>query len=403
MNTYIVMVKQKYLALVDCDSFFVSCEQKRNTNLKGQPVCVLSNNDGCVISRSKEAKKMGIKMGEPFFMAKKDHPKAIYITADHEYYKEVSNHIMSILKNFSPFVQIYSIDEAFIDLTGLTRLYKRNYYKLAKHLRSKILEEVDIPVSIGVSSTKTLSKLASDKAKNISNGIYLIGKQKIKKELRHTNIEEIWGIGRRLTKNLKRHGVLTAEELVEKTDKWLDSKIGIHGIEMRHELLGEMVSTVTNEVKAPKSIQNTRAFGMFTNDFNFIKNELNKHIHTSCRKLRKYETKCLQIGVMLRTKDFRVFYTKQDLITPTDFELEISNLAINLLKEIYNPNILYRSTGVILDKIGEQGTEQLSLYSDNTIETKKKNLAKCFDKLESKFGKNIVQTGFTIRNNNPKT
>lgn len=397
------MVKQKYLALVDCDSFFVSCEQKRNTNLKGQPVCVLSNNDGCVISRSKEAKKMGIKMGEPFFMAKKDHPKAIYITADHEYYKEVSNHIMSILKNFSPFVQIYSIDEAFIDLTGLTRLYKRNYYKLAKHLRSKILEEVDIPVSIGVSSTKTLSKLASDKAKNISDGIYLIGKQKIKKELRHTNIEEIWGIGRRLTKNLKRHGILTAEELVEKTDKWLDSKIGIHGIEMRHELLGEMVSAVTNEVKAPKSIQNTRAFGMFTNDFNFIKNELNKHIHTSCRKLRKYETKCLQIGVMLRTKDFRVFYTKQDLITPTDFELEISNLAINLLKEIYNPNILYRSTGVILDKIGEQGTEQLSLYSDNTIETKKKNLAKCFDKLESKFGKNIVQTGFTIRNNNPKT
>lgn len=397
------MVKQKYLALVDCDSFFVSCEQKRNTNLKGQPVCVLSNNDGCVISRSKEAKKMGVKMGEPFFMAKKDHPKAIYITADHEYYKEVSNHIMSILKNFSPFVQIYSIDEAFIDLTGLTRLYKRNYYKLAKHLRSKILEEVDIPVSIGVSSTKTLSKLASDKAKNISDGIYLIGKQKIKKELRHTNIEEIWGIGRRLTKNLKRHGVLTAEELVEKTDKWLDSKIGIHGIEMRHELLGEMVSTVTNEVKAPKSIQNTRAFGMFTNDFNFIKNELNKHIHTSCRKLRKYETKCLQIGVMLRTKDFRVFYTKQDLITPTDFELEISNLAINLLKEIYNPNILYRSTGIILDKIGEQGTEQLSLYSDNTIETKKKNLAKCFDKLESKFGKNIVQTGFTIRNNNPKT
>lgn len=397
------MVKQKYLALVDCDSFFVSCEQKRNTNLKGQPVCVLSNNDGCVISRSKEAKKMGVKMGEPFFMAKKDHPKAIYITADHEYYKEVSNHIMSILKNFSPFVQIYSIDEAFIDLTGLTRLYKRNYYKLAKHLRFKILEEVDIPVSIGVSSTKTLSKLASDKAKNISDGIYLIGKQKIKKELRHTNIEEIWGIGRRLTKNLKRHGVLTAEELVEKTDKWLDSKIGIHGIEMRHELLGEMVSTVTNEVKTPKSIQNTRAFGMFTNDFNFIKNELNKHIHTSCRKLRKYETKCLQIGVMLRTKDFRVFYTKQDLITPTDFELEISNLAINLLKEIYNPNILYRSTGVILDKIGEQGTEQLSLYSDNTIETKKKNLAKCFDKLESKFGKNIVQTGFTIRNNNPKT
>ena len=402
INTYIIMVKQKYIALVDCDSFFVSCEQKRNPELKRQPVCVLSNNDGCVISRSKEAKIMGVKMGEPYFIAKKEHPKAIYITADHEYYKFVSNQVMDILKNFSPYVQIYSIDEAFIDLTGLTRLYKKNYYNLAKYLRSKILDEVDIPVSIGVSSTKTLSKLASDKAKNITGGIYLIGSKKIKKELLHTNIEEIWGIGKRLTKNLKRHGILTAKELVEKTDKWLDSKIGIHGIEMRHELLGEMVSPVTNKIKIPKSIQNTRAFGTFTNDFNFIKNELNKHIHTSCRKLRKYETKCLQIGVMLRTKDFRVFYTKQDLITPTDFELEISTIAINLLKEIYTPNILYRSTGVILDKIGEQGTEQLSLYSNTKIENKKKNLTKCFDNLESKFGKNIIQIGFMAKKTEEK-
>lgn len=116
------MVKQKYIALVDCDSFFVSCEQKRNITLKGQPVCVLSNNDGCVISRSKEAKQMGVRMGEPYFMAKKEHPKAIYITADHEYYSYVSNQVMSILKDFSPYVQIYSVDEAFVDLTGLTKL-----------------------------------------------------------------------------------------------------------------------------------------------------------------------------------------------------------------------------------------------------------------------------------------
>lgn len=400
INT-VSMEKQKVIALVDCDSFFVSCEQKKKPELKGKAVCVLSNNDGCVISRSREAKKMGIKMGQPYFMAKKDFPKAIYLSADHDYYKEVSDEVMNILKNFSPYAQIYSIDEAFVDLTGLTRFYKKNYYKLAVFLRKKILEEADIPVSIGVSSTKTLSKLASDKSKNMPEGVYLIGKRKIRKELRNTDIEEIWGIGRRLTKNLKRYGILTAEELVTKSDRWLDSKIGIHGIEMKHELSGEMVSAVVNDEKIPKSIQNTRSFGIFTTDFNYIKNELNRHIHTSCRKLRKYNTKCLQIAVMLKTKDFKVYYEKQDLVAPTDFELEISEIAIKLLAKIYNQGVLYRSTGVVLEKIGEQGSEQLSLYSDTTEETKKKNLTKCFDKLESKFGKNIVQTGFTITKNNP--
>ena len=318
------MIKQKFIALVDCDSFFVSCEQKRNPELKGKAVCVLSNNEGCVISRSKEAKRMGVKMGEPYFMAKKEHPKAIYITADHDYYKYVSELVMNVLKDFSPYVEIYSIDEAFVDLTGLKKLYKKNYYKLALLLKNKIYEQTDIPVSIGVSSSKTLAKLASDKAKNSLNGIYLIGKMKIKKELKNTKIEEIWGIGRRLSLKLRKNGILTAEELVYRSDKWLDANIGIHGIEMRHELLGEMTSEVSSKLKIPKSIQNTRAFGIFTNDINYIKNELNRHIHTSCRKLRKYQTKCSLIGVMLRTKDFKVFYTKQELLTPTDFELEIS-------------------------------------------------------------------------------
>ena len=393
------MGNQKVIALVDCDSFFVSCEQKRNPELKGKPVCVLSNNDGCVISRSREAKKMGVRMGEPYFMCKKEHPKAIYITADHEYYSFVSHQVMSVLKDFSPLVQIYSVDEAFVDLTGLTKLYKRNYKNLAIYLRQKVLEEADIPVSIGVSSTKTLAKLASDKSKHITEGVYLIGKRKIERELKDTRIEEIWGIGRRLSVGLKKHGIITALELVKKDDKWLDKEIGIHGIEMKHELLGEMVSKVTNAEKLPKSIQNTKAFGIFTSDFNYIKNELNKHIHTSCRKLRSYNTKCMQIGVMLRTKDFRVFYTKKDLLTPVDFELEISNIAIKLLEEIYDPNILYRSTGVTLEKIGEPGSEQLSLYSDNTDIEKKAKLAQCFDKLESKFGKNIIKTGFYTKGN----
>jgi len=389
------MTKQEVIALVDCDSFFVSCEQKRNPDLKNKPVCVLSNNDGCVISRSREAKTYGVRMGEPYFMAKKEHPNAYYITADHEYYGEVSSQVMSILKDFSPYVQIYSVDEAFVDLTGLKRYYKKNYPELAKMLRQKILDEVDIPVSIGISTSKTLAKLASDKAKNLPDHIYVINAAHILDELKTTKIEEIWGIGRRLTLKLKQNGILTAFELVSKSEIQLNKEIGIHGIEMKHELLGEMVSPVINEEKPPKSIQNTRAFGIFTSDLNYIKNDLNRHIHTSCRKLRSYDTKCAQIGVMLRTKDFRVFYTKKDLLTPTNFELEISKIAIELLKEIYDPSILYRAVGVVLEKIGEQGIEQLSLYGNSEQDEKTQKLTKCFDNLDKRYGKNTVKVGFS--------
>lgn len=389
------MVKQEVIALVDCDSFFVSCEQKRNPQLKGKPVCVMSNSNGCVISRSKEAKQLGVRMGEPYFMQEKEHPQAICPVADHYYYAEVSKQVMQILKDFSPYVQIYSIDEAFVDLTGLQKYYKKNYLELAQMIRQKILEEVDIPVSIGISSSKTLAKLASDKAKNMPQHIYMIAMGDILDVLKTTKIEEIWGIGRRLTLRLKQHGILTAYELVKKSETWLDKQIGIHGLEMKHELLGEMVSPVINDVSTPKSIQNSRAFDHFTSDFNYIKNELNRHIHTSCSKLRSYDTKCLQIGVMLRTKDFKVYYTKQDLVAPTDFELEISKIAIELLKEIYTPNILYRAVGIVLEKIGEQSIEQLSLYSQADVADKKYKLTKCIDKLEKKFRKNIIKTGFT--------
>ena len=389
------MVKQEMIALVDCDSFFVSCEQKRSPDLKNKPVCVLSNPEGCVISRSKEAKDMGVRMGEPYFMCKKEHANAVYPVADHEFYAFVSRQVMSVLKDFSPYVQIYSIDEAFVDFTGLKRLYNKDYYELAQMLRQRIIDEVDIPVSIGISSSKTLAKLASDKAKYEKDHVFIISNNNIDLELKNTKIEEIWGIGRRLTVKMKKNGILTAKELVEKSDNWLDKQIGIHGIEMRHELLGEMTSPVINEYSVPKSIQNTQAFGLFTTDFNFIKSELNRHIHTSCRKLRRHNTKCRQVGVMLRTKDFRVFYTKKDLLNPTDFELDISKVAIELLKEIYRKDILYRSTGVILEKIGEHGTEQLSLYSDNEKVNKNRNLTQCLDKLEKRFRKNIVKVGFT--------
>ena len=389
------MTNQKYIALVDCDSFFVSCERKLNPELKGLPVSVVSGERGCVIARSKEAKALGIPMGIPLFQAVEKYPECIYISASHYVYGRVSRKVMAILKEFSPNVQVYSIDEAFVDLTGLTKLYKKNYYKLAQYLQQKIADEVDIPVSIGVSTTKTLAKLASDKAKSESSGVYVINPRHAQEELRKTSIEEIWGIGRNLTKLLHSSGIINAYELVSQSDIWLEKKIGIHGVEMRHELLGEYVSPVTNEIKLPKSIQNTSALGTFTSDINFIKNSLNYHIHRGCAKLRRLEAKCSVISIMLRTKDFKIFFEKKVLDKPTCYEWEVSDIVFKLLEKIYMPNILYRSSGVILEGITYDSGEQLFLFSDEETDTKNRKLAQCIDKLENKFGKDVVKTGFT--------
>lgn len=390
-------VKKSVIALVDCDSFFVSCEQKVNPELKGKAVCVLSGHGECVISRSREAKKLGIPMGIPTFkMTKEMKEKSVLITASHGLYGEISNEVMTVLKSFSPKVEEYSIDEAFVELTGLQRLYRRNYFEIARMIRQEILDKVDIPVSIGVSTSKSLAKLASDKAKNIEGGIFVVGASKIETLLKNTSIDEIWGIGRNLSRLFRQNGILTAFELVQKSDAWLDKQIGIRGLEMKHELLGETVSRVDDTFKPPKSIQNTSAFGIFTSDLNFIKNQLNYHIHSACKRLRKLNLKCSGIGVMLRTKvEFKVYYEKITIPHSTCYEWEISDIAFKLLEKIYNPKIIYRSSGIILDDFMSSDGEQMFLFADNESIQKSERLAKSIDKLESKFGKNIIQTGFT--------
>lgn len=390
----VVMARKSVIALVDCDSFFVSCEQSVNSELKGRPVCVMSGRGQCVISRSKEAKKLGIRMGMPYFQIEGQMKKATYINANHELYSKISEKVMTILKNFSPKVEVYSIDEAFVDLTGLERLYKKNYLEIAQMIREEVLKHTDIPVSIGVSSSKSLAKLASDKAKTMGEGVFLIGARKIVPLLQNTSIDEIWGIGKNLSILLRKNGILTAYELVCQDDLWLNKQIGIRGLEMKHELLGEMVSPVSNEVKLPKSIQKTSALAKFSSDKNYLKNSLNYHIHRACVKLRGINAKCKGVSIFLRTKDFRVFCEKKVLNVATDFELEISDIVFTLLDKLYNPNILYRSTGIILDTFTMNDEAQMSLFADEKVDEKKEKLSKCFDKLEARFGKDIIQTGF---------
>ncbi|CCZ51473.1 putative RumB/ImpB like DNA repair protein [Acinetobacter sp. CAG:196] len=389
------MTNQKYIALIDCDSFFVSCERKLNPELKGVPVAVVSGERGCVISRSKEAKMLGLPMGLPLFQAVQRVPECIYISANHYAYTKISKQVMNILKDFSPNVEVYSIDEAFVDFTGLTKLYKKNYFKLARELQKRIADEVDIPVTIGISRSKTLAKLASDKAKNTSARIAVIGKCGIHHLLEFTEIQEVWGIGRKLGVRLRGLGVRTALDFINKDDKWVKSKFGKNGLTSKAELSGIMVSPISNEVELPKSISDTKSFLEFSSDLQFLKNELSIHIHESCARLRKIDCKCATIGVLLKTKDFRTLYSKVQLDIPTDFEFEISRAAFPLLTEMFISREVYRSVGIVLEDFREKAEEQLTLFSNNEKKEQNEKLGQSLDKLEKKFGRNIVRTGFT--------
>lgn len=385
----------KYIALIDCDSFFCSCERKLNPELNSKPLCVVSSERGCVIARSREAKAMGIKMGAPLFKAVEEYPRCIYMVANHYNYLEISRQIMYILKELSPNVEIYSIDEAFVDVTGLVRLYNKNYYEFAKYIQDKIWDEVGMPVSIGVSRSKTLAKLASDRAKTTKDRILLLGKSKAKKYLQEVNVSEIWGIGDRLTNRLLRFGIRTASEFVSKDDKWIDHYFGKNGLVTKYELLGNSVITIVNNPPLPKSICDTQSFPEFTSDFDYIKNELQVHIHSACRRLRRTECKCNKIGVILKTKDFLSYYSESKLENITDFELNISNVAFELLKTMYAPTVLYRSVGIILQDFTLTANEQLNLFEDQIKKGKSERLGKAIDRIEERFGRNKIKVGFT--------
>lgn len=387
------MPNLQIIALMDCDSFFVACEQLDNPSLLGKPVCVLGNNDGCVISRSKEARKAGVKMGMPHFIAQKECPNVIYISSRYQRYVEISKRVMGFLSTFSPTIEQYSIDEAFIDFTGLRKLYRRSYLDIAKMIREEIKLKIGIPVSIGISTTKTLAKLASHRAKE-GNGAYIISHRAIDKELKNTDLAEIWGVGRNISALMTKYGLHTAYEFSQQSEEWLSSKLGIRGLQMKKELLGISVLPINDNESLPKSIQNTRSFANFTTDKEYIKNSLIYHINNSCQRLRALNLKTNCIKIMLRTKDFRYFVEKKVLMNPTSWDTDIVQAALPLFEKIYRKDTVYRSSGVVLENLIKSQDVQMSLFCNSEKENKKERLSQCVDELSRRYKKNIVKIGY---------
>lgn len=379
-----------YIALADCDCFFVSAERAFNPRLDGRAVAVLSNNDGCVISRSREAKALGLKMGEPYFMAKKRLPQVLYVRANHDLYRSISAKVMAKFKSFTPDVEVCSVDEAYLDLTGTKLLYRQNYIKTAQMIRQAVWDELHIPVSIGLSTTKTLAKLASDKAKN-AGGVFAIGSAERNKILTQTLIADVSGVGRKLLLKMREECIFTALDFVMRPDYWVKARFGTHGADLKAELSGIPLFKVKPDDKAPLSIQQTSALREFSSDIAVLKTDLCRHIHTACRKARSEGAKAAAIEVMLRTKDFKVVTARAKLDFASNQETEITPPALRLLTQLFTPAVVWRSTGITLTGLVYGEREQLDLFQP--AKKSDERLGSILDELEEKFGKNIVHLG----------
>ena len=396
------MPKYNIIALVDCNNFFASCEILFNPELKGKPVCVLSNNDGCIVARSNEAKALGIKMGMPYFMAKKQFKNVVYLSGNHARYNEISKRVMTKLYDYTPNVEVYSIDEAFLDLGGTRKLHRCSYEEIIEKIRLDIKNDIGIDVSIGLSYSKTLAKLACEKAKEINKknpkiGTYKIGYKKIKDELKITPIEDIWGVGFNTASLLRKHYISSAYNFTVQNDAWIKRVMGKVGLDLKYELLGECVSPVNPNETLPKSIQKTASFANFTSDKTFIANALSYHCHRVCKKLRHHGLMSGVVSIMLRAKDFYVLSSKTTLETPTNSEFEFNLKIKEMLDEIYNPNIIYRSCGVTALKLTCENSYQMSLFNSERIE-KNQKLSDAWDKIEEKFGRSKLHLGTNALN-----
>ncbi len=384
-------MKQKIIVHVDGNNFFAGCEIMMNPALIGRSVCVLSNNDGCVIARSYEAKKMGIPMGIPYFMAKRQFKDVVYLSADFALYHDVSSRLMQFLYRYTDKVDVYSIDEAFLDVTGYQNAFNLSFKEFVQKIKTDIEKEIGLSVSVGLAPTKMLAKLATHKAKK-SSGYYVIHKDLIVNELNNIKTEEIWGIGKNIARSLRKYGIFYAHEILFKDDNFYKQNFGKKGMEIKYELSGISVIPLTGEAEKPKSIQRTRAFPEFSSDIDYIKTEIMIHLHNVCKKLRECDLKTSSIAVMLRTKDFRVFYLDEKLEKMTNSEILLSEKVFKLFEKIYIPDIVYRSSGVLAFSLCDTEKSQLGLFKDERSE-KCTRISAIIDKVENKYGKGTLMAG----------
>lgn len=383
-------------ALVDCNNFYASCERIFNPLLEGKPVVVLSNNDGCVISRSDEAKSL-IPMAAPAFKYEEDFKKnnIEVFSSNYPLYGGMSNRVMNILNTFTPDVEIYSIDEAFLQFKGYEDY---DFHSYGMEIKNKIKQYTGIPISIGFAPTKSLSKIANKIARKFpqqTQGSYVIdSEEKRIKALKWARVEDVWGIGRNISKKLQAKGVRTAYDFTELSDKWIQKEFSIVLLRLKNELLG-IPALELDEITHKRSIATTRTFERSVSDIEEVKERVSTFAGSCAEKLRKQKSYCNAIMVFIRTNRHRKDQSQYrngmvlSLPYPTNSSITLSKYANLALESIYQKGYRYKRAGVVVLDLVPQTDLQLNLFLNEDV--RHPALMGTLDSLNRKMGDKKVK------------
>ena len=384
-------------ALVDCNNFYASCQRVFEPHLIGKPVVVLSNNDGCIIARSNEAKALGIPMGAPAFELKKlfeEHKIYVY-SSNYALYGDMSSRVMNILSRFSPEIEVYSIDEAFLKFTGFN-LFDLDEYGL--QIQRTVTKGTGIPISVGFAPTKALAKVANKIAKKFperTKSVYTIDSdEKRIKALKWTKIEDVWGIGRKHAKRLRAKNVFTAYQFTQLSDEWVRKEMAVVGVRLKKELEGQPTLDI-EKTQNKKTIATTRSFEKPFEKLEDISERVSTFTASCSEKLRKQNSHCNMIMVFLQTNYFRKDqpqYSRNCIITtdfPTNSTIELNHYAQIGLKAIFKEGYHYKKAGVVVMGLTPNSETQLSLF--NSSNPKHQPLMSVIDKMNTNFGINKVR------------
>ena len=384
----------KKIALIDCNSFYVSCERLFNPKIRKKPVVVLSNNDGCIISRSNEAKALGIKMGEPYFKAKDIIVKnnVQVFSSNYSLYGDISRRVMRTLKRFNSEIEVYSIDEAFLDLSNFS---DDEIESVGIEIRSIILQWTGIPTSIGIAKTKTLSKIANHIAKKEKSGVVsLIGIEDIDPILEKVEIGDVWGVGRQLTKLYIKNDIYNAKQLKNISNTWIKKSSNVLSSRTAMELRG--ISCIDLEIQDSKrkSCVVSRSFGKKVETFQELKESVTNYCLNASEKIRSESLIAKSVTVFLRTSPFQnrgIYYSNSktiDFPIATDNSIEIVKVAINGLKDIFKRGYKYLKVGVMLSGLSNLENKN-NLFSSSKDE-KIKSLMRSIDSTNCRYGRSAL-------------
>jgi len=386
----------QHIALVDCNNFYVSCERIFRPDLNKVPVVVLSNNDGCVVSRSNEAKALGVRMGQPWFECKTlaEEHGILALSSNYALYADMSNRVMQILCDYSPRCEVYSIDECFVDLTGMPRLREVSYA-----MRERVGMWTGMPVCVGIGPTKTLSKLANHVAKKHprSQGVFnynaLTEAQK-SKLLTQLPVSEVWGVGRKLTQRLAAHGIATVQDLRVAHTPTLRAEFGVVIEKTQRELQEVACIDFQQEVPDKQQIISSRSFGSAVTELPVLKDALSLFVANACAKLRKQNSQAALIQVFLQTNRFRKDQPQYmpclavPLPRPTHDTLEVNRWADALCERMYKPDYTYKKAGIVLSEISPVTHQQADWIEPDVLSNDK--LMQALDGLNQRYGRGAV-------------